>query len=90
MAKEKKPFKPVPIDKGIPVPDWKSYRLKKYPIEQMEVGDSFFVVDGNPDYKISPTAISAMSKRLKPKKFFGIHALDETTGKIGTRVWRIV
>ncbi|MFA4836354.1 MAG: hypothetical protein WC749_09830 [Dehalococcoidia bacterium] len=63
------------IEKDVPIPR-PCGRTKKYPYEEMEVGDSFFVPE-----KLG--SIAHVSKRLYPKKF-SMRFVDG-----GTRIWRI-
>lgn len=68
------------IEKGIPVPA----RQLKYPLREMEIGDSFFVPsrsDGRPPtiYK----SLGTYHRTLAPKRF--VQRLVEG----GARIWRI-
>ena len=63
------------IDKGVPLPG----KCTKYPWEQMGIGDSFFVKNGNQ----ARVGASATNAARFGKKF--------TTRKVdgGVRVWRV-
>ena len=70
------------IDRGVPLPE-KNVRWK-YPFEQMEVGDSFFVVNKD------TTQMSALCKRAATRlggRF--VTAKVEHDGGSGVRVWRM-
>lgn len=71
------------IEKSIPIPEARGRRAKKYPFEQMEVGDSFFVPleEGK-----SPSAIHASIATAKHR--LGIN-LTTAREEGGIRVWRI-
>lgn len=65
------------IERGVPVPDKGS--KSKYPLREMEIGDSFFVPNAkNTDF--------AVRYRLKPKTF--VVRVDLVDGVKGIRVWR--
>lgn len=80
---------PIQIEKGIPVPSRQGGRGKaKYPLADMEVGDSFFVPWGESELKTRSTlsnAISAFHLRNKPKRFTS----RKDPAGCGVRVWRI-
>lgn len=70
------------IEKGIPLPE-KNVRWK-YPFDQLEVGDSFFVINKD------TTQMSALCKRASKRlsaRF--ITAKAESDGAQGVRVWRM-
>ena len=70
----------IVIEKGIPVPKTnRSDRRSKYPFGAMEVGDSFFVKNGNIRNmsRISSTHAKKMSYRFSCRTVDG-----------GVRVWR--
>lgn len=66
----------VKIDKGIPVPTETRVRASKYPLAEMEVGDSFFT---EKDIK---GMISRFAAKHNGKKFVTRKEGD------GIRVWR--
>lgn len=70
------------IEKDVPLPE-KNVR-GKYPFDQMEVGDSFFVVNKD------TTQMSALCKRAG-KRLEGrfVTAKVEKDGQSGVRVWRM-
>jgi hypothetical protein len=70
------------IEKDVPLPE-KNVRWK-YPFDQMEVGDSFFVVNKD------TTQMSALCKRAG-KRLEGrfVTAKSEKDGQSGVRVWRM-
>ena len=71
----------IQIDKEVPIPENRGAK-NKYPLGQMEVGDSFEVLtDKAGDVRNSVTAIAR--RNHKPKKFI----TRTTTG--GMRCWRI-
>lgn len=65
------------IDKGIPVPESFGRRLgeRKYPLDKMEVGDSFFVTGKRPNFKGAADKLGIICTSRKEKD--------------GFRVWRI-
>lgn len=72
----------IRVEKGIPVPDDIDQR-SKYPWKDMDVGDSFFVENG--DKKTISSVAHGAGKRLKRK----FRAKDDVTdGVAGIRVWR--
>lgn len=69
----------VVIEKGIPLPSRQVAR--KYPFDEMEVGDSFFVTD------VSVVLLHAHARRHSPRRFTCRTVVE---GDIkGVRVWRI-
>lgn len=73
----------IQIDKGIPVPAHNKKYAKKYPFQEMEIGDSFLMP--LPDGKSPGSLYAAMSGA---KKRFNINL---TAARVdgGVRVWRI-
>ena len=69
----------VKIDKGIPVPPRGNNRSTKYPYQQLEIGDSFYV-KGKTAAKFSASAYTQARKH-------GIK-LTVRNEKDGVRVWR--
>lgn len=69
----------IKIDKKIPFP--KRVGVEKYPLGQLGIGDSFFVIGG------SHNAVSGSYVGHRPKKFSA--RLVTENGKKGLRVWRI-
>ena len=65
----------IAIDKNIPVPG------EKFPLSQMEVGDSFFAAGEN------ASSFGAYFSKQKPKKFTTRTVTE--SGVKGYRVWRI-
>lgn len=71
------------IDKDVPIPmrgSWQGLG-RKYPFEEMEVGDSFFVTD------VSPKSVRTSANGWKKR-----HPGFDYTSRVidgGTRVWRI-
>ena len=76
----------IKIDKGIPIPP-KISAKSKYPLSEMEVGDSFFV----------PGSVSKATSIIHYRKLKGTLGLDtafvtraEKRGnETGIRVWRV-
>jgi len=70
------------IEKDVPLPE-KNVRWK-YPFDQMDLGDSFFVVNKD------TTQMSALCKRAG-KRLGGrfVTAKSEKDGQSGVRVWRM-
>ena len=71
------------IDKGIKIPDLKKTGPEcAYPWDKMEIGDSFFIREGeiNNPYGI----ISAPNKQYRFKKKFTCRKIED-----GHRIWRI-
>lgn len=73
------------IEKGHPMPEFKSGAQNKYPWAQMEVGDSFFV-PGSTAQKMR-SAASHQAKRHPPKRY--ICRKEVVDGVQGVRVWRV-
>lgn len=70
------------IEKGVPVPEKLAKGMKKYPFDQLEVGDSFFVpMADNASPSSLFSAIAQARKRLNINLF---------SAKVdgGRRVWR--
>ena len=75
------------IEKNIPKPvDGKI----KYPLRELEVGDSFFVpLDGRSPGDLQNSILgSARSERFEGKRF-STHVVKEDGKRIGIRCWRI-
>lgn len=72
----------IKIEKGIPIPT-RPPRPLKYPLDKMEIGDSFFVP--NKKRETMRVQITEAQKRLWPKRF----TVRAVTGG-GVRVWRVV
>ena len=64
----------IRVDKGVPLP-W-----HRYPWDEMEVGDSFFVPDKTP--------ASISSPRLHAERSLGIKTISRAVDG-GVRVWRV-
>lgn len=64
------------VQKGVPLP-----RPKKYPLDEMEVFDSFAV---SPEHR---NKIATAANRLKPKRFSTRTVYED--GKKVCRIWRI-
>ena len=70
------------LEQKISIPEARS-GLKKYPLADMKVNDSFFVKIPEKDRRNKQNSVLACAIRLKPKKF----TTRKTKG--GFRVWRI-
>lgn len=72
------------IEKGVPIPPRKIQ--SKYPWDQMDIGDSFFVPSTS-GYKLSKIQSNAYAYGIKitPKRKFVIRTLEK-----GFRIWRVV
>lgn len=71
----------LPIDKGIPVPEW------KYPWKTMEVGDSFFV-EANAGEKLRKLQKRITASCTWQRRRYGRrHTIRQVDG--GCRAWRI-
>lgn len=69
------------IEKGVPIPTCAVN--KKYPLRELEIGDSFFVPD------VTQVKITGAFNSHAPKKF-SCRTLKDDKGNIkGVRVWRI-
>lgn len=72
------------IDTNIPLPPVsrgpKSKGACKYPLHQMEVGDSFFIGG------TKSRSINSFFKKLRPKRFTTRRVVENETS--GVRVWR--
>ena len=73
----------VKIDKGVPMPPAFHYLRRKYPLADMEVGDSFFTAGAKTNFFGSYT-----SRHKKFGKKFTTRAVVED-GVTGVRVWRV-
>lgn len=75
------------IEKGIPMPEKqkkKTGAAAKYPWEQMEVGDSFFIPNPPTQANGRFTSMYAVaSKRYAPKRF------EQRQENGGLRIWRV-
>lgn len=67
------------IDKGLPIPKTYSRKLK-YPLRQMEIGDSIFISGG------VHNQIGSAITRARPLKFTTRMVVEN--GVSGIRVWR--
>lgn len=82
------------IEKGIPVPD---SRKRKYPLKEMEIGDSFFVsfesgtiLTGKMINKLGANILGSSRHLKKEGKFFITRRQKDKTGNIiGIRCWRV-
>lgn len=71
------------IEKGVPLPaDDRPGRRAKYPFEDMDIGDSFFV----PGHMKMASTISAAGRKLGMKFRYKVQT---ESGTEGTRVWRV-
>lgn len=70
----------IPVDRNIPLPQVRVGRL--YPFEDMQIGDSFFVIDG------SVVRIHAAARQFNKRMRFTCRTRIED-GVRGVRVWRI-
>ncbi len=68
------------IDKDVPLPTGRREWSVKYPWHGMNIGDSFFIPDGNLK---SLRASAAMQKARTQRKYL-VRAVDG-----GVRVWRV-
>lgn len=66
----------IKIDKNVPMPNARG----KYPLDKMEIGDSFFVAE------MTSSSMSGTFPRLRPKTFTTRTATEN--GVKGLRVWR--
>ena len=71
------------VEKNIPLPFIFRIEKRKYPFEEMEVGDSFFITLKEKDLRKRQISISSAGKHLGPKKFI----TRKCDG--GIRCWRI-
>lgn len=72
----------ITIDKNVPLPILiKKGAPRKYPLSDLEVGESFFAAG-----KL-PSDIRPLATRLRPKKF-AVRTVTEN-GVKGVRVWRL-
>lgn len=71
----------IKIDEGIPAPCDRGSIAKKYPFDDMEIGDSFVVepADG--------VSASSMANRLKHKQFTRLPLVED--GVMVIRFWRV-
>jgi hypothetical protein len=67
----------INVDKNIPIPERKCKAIRKYPINEMEIGDSFLVSTEN-EYKAASTSMRKA----------GFKPLVRKDG-VGYRIWRI-
>lgn len=74
----------IKVEKGIPLPAAGS-GVAKYPLADMEIGDSFFTpTEGKGN---AMNRVATVSRLHKPKKF--THRTREENGVKGVRCWRI-
>ncbi len=82
----------IRIDKGVPLSKKSAGRYAKYPFNQMDVGDSFFVA-GVDNSTVMSSTISYWSKKLG--RTYSVRLRDETgkrmtkNGIEGARVFRM-
>lgn len=69
----------IEIEKGVPLPNQRTRR--KYPLQEMEVGDSIFAPER--DANTMRSLVHSATKRIEPKRSF---VYREENG--GTRIWR--
>jgi len=74
------------IEKSIPIPeDWSRGRKQKYPFDNMEIGDSFFVPRDEEKATNLILSISSAKRRALPKQFTVRYIRTEK----GVRTWRV-
>ena len=75
------------IEKGIPITHKPNVGggKKKYPFEDMEIGDSFLVPCKKEKAQSVSSTLMGATKREHPKKFTTHYNLEEG----GVRIWRI-
>jgi hypothetical protein len=77
----------IQIEKGVPVPDGRGrVGSPRFPLKDLEVGDSFFLPWGESELKtrsVISNAIAAFHLRNKPRR------LTSRKEGNGIRVWRI-
>lgn len=73
----------VLVEKGIPIPEekrgGKRYRVSKYPWEQMEIGDSFFIPGCD---------TQQFSSRISVAQLRTGYTFTARTAPEGVRIWR--
>ena len=75
----------INVDKGVPIPEAATGR--KYPFDQLQVGDSFFA-PGKTQSHMNNCA-GNYRKSMPHVKFTMRNVKDETGHVIGARVWRV-
>lgn len=78
--------KMIKIEKYIPIPDINTINRKrstKYPFDEMEIGDSFFISCEEEDKRRIGVNIISNAGRRKPKRFTTLSVEG------GMRCWRI-
>ena len=76
------------IDKGIPIPPRRTGpRTFEYPINEMEVGDSFAVPEAETRSQTISTRVGSHNQDHKETKFV-CRKLTNDAGEAYTRVWR--
>jgi hypothetical protein len=75
----------IEIENGIPLPLMKSGRMRKYPIAELEVGQSFLVACAPEDSRKRIMSVSSLCNR-QSKKTGRRYACRVVEG--GVRVWR--
>ena len=75
----------IEIEKGVPLVSWKSCGIK-YPFNDMEIGDSFFIPcdEGNERETRRRITIAVDYRRIEQKKY----SVRQVSG--GIRCWRIM
>lgn len=73
----------IALDKGIPLPSRTNRATSKYPLDGMEVGDSFFIPNAKKGTQIS------VSKSMKARKMVCTTRAVTENEVAGIRVWRL-
>jgi hypothetical protein len=76
------------IEDGVPFPDDDSHR---YPLHRLEVGQSFFVPDGEPARlaKAIREVEQRMGRRFSARSWTQVHPSGHGPRAAGARVWRM-
>jgi hypothetical protein len=75
------------VEKGIPVPE---HQLKKYPFDELEVGDSFLIKFSVDEAKTAVRRMSVAKHRAQKKlnRKFVYRTVTKGTSGTDIRVWR--
>jgi hypothetical protein len=80
----------IKIDKSKPIPEGSGLgRERKYPFDEMSVGDSFLYKEENYGQSVSSKILSSAIQYSKNKGKKFLTRKEETDEGIYTRVWRV-
>ena len=77
------------IEKDIPIISPRMKRERKYPFQEMEIGDSFFVPLNKKEIKKKRNALMSAAHHYRNRKFSSRIMVSEKDVIIGIRLWRV-